>query len=60
MSLIGSYRYSSIASGSAASQTIVNFAGFQPSGLSNSSLLGVALYIWTGGTWQPLRREWLI
>ena len=49
MTLLGGYRYSSIASGSTSSDTIVNFSGFLPSGLSDANLLGVALYVWTGG-----------
>jgi hypothetical protein len=65
MSLIGSYPSKGIdgISGNVFSESVVNFTGFRPSGISNGNLLGVALYVWSGSTtegkWWPLRREWL-
>lgn len=65
MSIIGSYRSSGVnsVSGSIFSESIYNFTGWKPSGISEGNIMGTALYVWSGtvdfGNWIPLRREWL-
>jgi len=56
MSLVGSYRVSSSASGSTCSNTIVNFSGFKLSGLTYSNGLACCLYVWnpTTSKWTPM------
>ena len=61
MSILGSYRHSGVIDASGAtSSSIINISGFQPSGLTDGNLMGVALYVWSGssytnGNWVPLR-----
>ena len=65
MTIIGGYRHSGVIDASGAvNSTIINFSGFQPTGLTDGNVLGVALYVWSGsmdltkGFWTPMRREW--
>jgi hypothetical protein len=64
MAIIGGFRNEGIIDSKAdTSDTIVDFTGFKPSGLTDGNVLGVALYVWSGstpsGNWIPLKREWL-
>lgn len=64
MSIIGTYKHSGVtASNSQTSDSIVNIGGFQPSGLEDSNILGVAMYCWSGnysdGDWIPLKVDYL-
>lgn len=55
MSLIGGYRTSGTASGSACSDRIINFSGFAVSGLAGSNVLAVCMYAWDSSIdqWVP-------
>jgi len=64
MSLIGSYRASGMYGKSGASNSIINFTGYKPSGLGWGNLLGVALFCWSGpsntkGGWVPVKNDML-
>jgi len=56
MTIVGSYRYSSAASGSTISNRIINIGGFKISGLVNTAALAVCQYVWNPATsqWEPM------
>jgi len=65
ISLVGSFRYPGTSGSSQESDRIINFSGFQPSGIADGNLQGVALWVYSGnsftgnGYWIPLAYEWL-
>lgn len=64
MSILGTYKYSGVASNTGISTYIQNVVGYQPSGATGGVILGTGLFVWSGsytdGCWMPLRREWLV
>jgi len=64
MTLMGSYRVSGMYGKSGASNSIINFTGYKPSGLNSGNLLGIAMFCWSGpsttkGGWIPVRNDFL-
>jgi len=56
MSIIGSYRVSgtNAVSGALYSEQIYNFVGFKPSGINDSIIMGVGLYMYSANNrWYP-------
>ena len=70
MSILGTYRASSICTDAGFSDRVCNLIGYTPSGSARSGsavtgvILGVGLFCWSGsytdGYWMPLKREWLV
>jgi len=62
---MGGFRHSGVTDASGSVSRLINFSGFQPSGLTDGNIVGVGLYVWSGnaftgsGYWTPLEVGWL-
>lgn len=65
MSIISSYRYSSVVASTSvsSSRSVLPITGFKPSGITDGLAIAICNYVWSGtnadGHWVKVRREWL-
>ena len=52
---MGGFKYPGVSSSAVPSETIVNFIGFKPSGLTSANALAVCMFKWdtTAKMWVP-------
>jgi len=55
MSLIGGFKYAGMSGSAVTDDTIINFVGFTPSGLTSANALAVCMFKWdaTNKMWVP-------